>query len=98
MRCKSGTVGMASHRALSFAMRLFSETYGSDPMGAPSTVMPCHTLGPRSAMFSGGIPPLFQALVLTWCNWIPATLINASTSKTYNSLHNSFTLAGSHKR
>ena len=51
---------------------IFSETYGSDPMGVPNTVMPsgCHTSGPRSAMLSGGIPPLFHALVLPWGKWI----------------------------
>ena len=63
---------------------------------AQHCVMPsgCHTLGPRSVMLSGGIPPLFHALVLPWCKWIPATLINASASRT----NNSFTLEGSHKR
>ena len=96
--CRSGTVGMASHKALSFVMRssIFSEMYCSDPMGVPNTVIPagCHTSSPSSSMASGGIPARFQALVFPWCNWMPATRDNASSNNSYNT----FTLEGSHKR
>ena len=64
--CKSGTVGTASQRALSFANRSsnFSEMYSSDPMGVPNTVIPlgCHTSGPKSSTFCGGTQPLGMSI------------------------------------
>ena len=40
-------VGMASHKALSFVLVHFSETYGSDPIGVQHCDAPdCHTSAP----------------------------------------------------
>ena len=79
--CRSGTVGVASHKALSFVMRspIFSEMYCSDPMGCPTVIPGCHTSSPSSSMALGGIA-LFQTLVFPLCNWMPATWDNASSN------------------